>query len=111
SAKLFRSRPNPDGNGSIPTGWRASCTSGAVTAVAHCAWTAMNFDFTSCRTRRATTTNSTTQVNCNAGELAIGRGGYCGGGKRLNLLSNNFTLVNAVSGCSGSGSTNNAYAV
>lgn len=88
SARLVRSRPNPDTNGSTPTGWYASCDTGAITAYVNCADKAANYDFTTCRTRRVDNAlQDHVTVPCQAGELAVAVGGYCGGNADLEILN------------------------
>ncbi len=80
--KLVRSRPVPDTDGSTPTGWMASCTTGLVTTYAMC----IMEDFKDCHTERVDTIGSAL-VGCPAGQTAMTAGAYCGGGDPQGLLS------------------------
>ena len=110
--KLYRSRPSPATDGSKPTGWRASCTSGDITTYAVCVEEDDKFDFTDCHTEVAKSKGSAT-VECPANHTAVTAGGYCGGGVGLFNMKLSPDLSTVKIGCQGlsSNKTANAYAV
>lgn len=111
SARLTRSRPNPDTAGSEPTGWRATCSSGGVWAFANCAYKGgSTWDWNGCKVRKSTTTTSEVAYgDCNSGELVVAAGAYCGEGGFIEQMAvfSNLTLTDAW--CSTN--TTHAYAV
>ena len=84
SAKLTRSRPNPDTAGSEPTGWRATCSTGRVNAIVNCANKAGSNNWNGCKTRKHVVTDDwRAGAVCNTGELAVAAGAYCGNGGHI----------------------------
>jgi hypothetical protein len=109
-AKLYRSRPTPDTDGSEPLGWKASCTSGPVTAYALCVERDVNYDFRDCRTRRYDATQGYAPVYCDAGSVAVSGGAYCGGsGNYIKESRLYYNLTSVSNKCSKS--TIHGYAV
>lgn len=107
--RLFRSRPSPDSDGSKPTGWRSSCTSGSIKAYAICV--SEDDGFNTCRTERVDSSGTAT-VNCPVNRTAVSAGGYCGGSSylfSLKLDSANLSWTKAA--CAGGSTSVHAYAV
>lgn len=82
-ARLYRTRPTPDTNGSVPTGWTASCNTGGAHAYARCVDPNSWYDFTSCRTKRTDAVAVRADAVCPSGKIAAAAGGYCGGGSDI----------------------------
>jgi len=89
NAKLYRSRPSPDSNTSKPTGWRASCTSGKVTAQVTCVPEAGDHDFSGCYTKRRDDDDAGENISCASDEFAVGVGAYCGDGSYIDYMNMN----------------------
>ena len=104
SAKLYRSRPSPDVNGSEPTAWRASCTTGAVETWALCVDENFVYDFTQCRTKRVDKSSGVAQATCDIGDFVVTVGAYCASpspGIAWTDIATDHTNASAV--CLGSG--------
>ena len=112
SARLRRSRPQPTSG--EPNGWRATCTSGKVTAAAVCAIDdLLDYKPVNCEVKMASS-NATT-VHCDSNQHAVAAGAYCKSGENIrnNQLSQDLESAAAVcTGIStGSGTHVNAYAI
>lgn len=110
SAKLTRSRPNPDTAGSEPTGWRATCSTGSVKSNVNCARKGTgHWDWDGCKIRKNVETNDNdSYVHCETGERMVALGSYCANG-HLTGSSIQTNLVGATAYCSEVNMT--AYAV
>jgi hypothetical protein len=103
SAKLYRSRPNPDSPGSTPNGWRASC-SGATGITTHVNCLQVAAFGGTCRTERKDEIDNSSGVGCKTGEHMTSGGAYCSGSGnyiRHTSIDRNITAANA--SCHGNG--------
>jgi len=110
--RMYRTRPSPDIDGSIPTGWTWSCDGGTVLAYARCLDPDNIWDFTTCRTQRNDASDTPRgDIACPSGQIASAIGGYCGGGNMWAIGSGGGdSLADGVVWCDARGNVN-AYAI
>lgn len=101
SAKLIENRPYPANAGDEPTAWKAVCSSGGVHVSANCVEKGGARDWDDCKVRKQVNTNAPSALTwCQAGELAVGSGAYCGDGGHIKDHAVRPSMDNAAALCS-----------